>query len=340
MPIPFMSYYTPLSTFLSKHFDHKVQKISIHAGFTCPNRDGTVGRGGCTYCNNQSFNPEYCSTGESVSEQLERGKSFFRRAQRKRAEKRGKMEVSEGETLKYLAYFQAYTNTYGETERLICLYEEALAVPDVVGLVVGTRPDCVSDELLDYFARLQERAFVLIEYGIESTSDASLLRINRGHNYAVAVDAVRRTHARGLPVGAHFILGLPGEEAAFTTSQADAINRLPIDTLKLHQLQIVRGTAMAQEFLRQRERAASDPTFRSDFHLYSAESYAALVVDLLERLRPDLVVERFTSFSPKSLLLAPDWGLKNYEFTALVEREFRQRGTRQGSLWDGTCPEP
>ncbi len=333
-----MAHYTPLSAFLSRHFDHKVQKISVNAGFTCPNRDGTLGRGGCTYCNNQTFNPDYCATGESVREQLERGKSFFRRAQQKRAAKRGQAETVSGAEMKYLAYFQAYTNTYGELTRLIQLYEEALAVPDVVGLVVGTRPDCVSEELLDYFAQLQQQSFVLIEYGVESTSDASLRRINRGHDFATAADAIRRTAARGLPVGAHFILGLPGESADFTAAQAADINCLPLDTLKLHQLQIVRGTVMAREFVEQQEKAAADPSFRSDFHLYSAEAYAALVVDLLERLRPDLVVERFTSFSPKALLLAPDWGLKNHEFTTLVEREFVRRGTHQGSLWDGTTP--
>ena len=162
-----MAHYTPLSAFLSRHFDHKVQKISVNAGFTCPNRDGTLGRGGCTYCNNQTFNPDYCATSESVREQLERGKTFFRHAQQKRAAKRGQAETVSGAEMKYLAYFQAYTNTYGELTRLMQLYEEALAVPDVVGLVVGTRPDCVSEELLDYFAQLQQQSFVLIEYFVE-----------------------------------------------------------------------------------------------------------------------------------------------------------------------------
>lgn len=325
--------YTRLNVFLDRYFSHKVQKLSVHAGFTCPNRDGTVGRGGCTYCNNQSFNPDYCSTGESVRAQLERGKTFFRRAQDKRALQRGKELSAAEQQMKFLAYFQAYTNTYGELQHLRQLYEEALEVEDVVGLVIGTRPDCMPTELLDYLAELHQRAFVLIEYGVESTNDALLQRINRGHDYACAVRAIEATAAKGIPVGAHFILGLPGETPAMTLAQVDAINRLPIDTLKLHQLQIVRGTAMAREFLDEQAALRNDPTLVPDFHLYAADDYAALVVDFLERLRPDIVVERFTSSSPQSLLLAPDWGLKNYEFVALVEREFARRGSRQGAKY-------
>lgn len=322
--------YTDLSAFISRHFDHKVQKLSINAGFTCPNRDGTRGRGGCTYCNNQTFNPEYCATEEGVREQLERGKTFFRRAQSKRADRRGKPLSDTERGMKFLAYFQAYTNTYGELAQLKRLYQEALEVEDVVGLVVGTRPDCMPDELLHHFSQIHKQAFVLIEYGVESTSDISLRRINRGHDYACAVDAIRRTAALEIPVGAHFILGLPGESREFTIAQAATINELPIDTLKLHQLQIVRGTAMAKEFADQQQKASENPNFQGDFHLYSPKEYAALVVDFLEHLRPEIVVERFTSSSPRSLLLAPDWGLKNHEFVALVEKEFARRGTWQG----------
>lgn len=322
--------YTGLSAFITRYFEYKVQKLSINAEFTCPNRDGTKGRGGCTYCNNQTFNPEYCATEESVRQQLERGKTFFRRAQFKRAQRRGKSLSETEKKMKFLAYFQAYTNTYGELDRLKDLYEEALSVEDVVGLVVGTRPDCMPDELLQYFAQLHKRKFVLIEYGVESTSDISLQRINRGHDYACSVEAIRRTAALGIPVGAHLILGLPGESRDFTIGQAETINKLPISTLKLHQLQIVKGTAMAREFEMQQQKAVQNADFQTDFHLYSAEEYATLVVDFLEHLRPNIAVERFTSSSPRSLLLAPDWGLKNYEFTALVEKEFAKRGTQQG----------
>ena len=303
--------YTEFSQFLKRFFSEKVQKISVHAGFTCPNRDGKIGRGGCTYCNNQTFNPEYCATQRSVTEQLEEGKAFFGRKYPE---------------MKYLAYFQAYTNTYGELEHLKRLYEEALAVEDVVGLVIGTRPDCVPDELLDYFADLQKRHFVLIEYGVETTSDVTLKRINRGHTFAQAEDAIRRTAQRGIPVGAHFILGLPGEAWDDFVAQADCISKLPLDTLKLHQLQIVRGTKMAQEF--------ADES--ADFRLFTVEEYAALVADFLERLDTRIAVERFTSQSPKELLVAPDWGLKNYQFVELVKKTLRQRGTYQGAARRGT----
>lgn len=274
-----------------------MQKISLNAGFTCPNRDGTVGYGGCTYCNNQTFNPEYCRTEKTVSVQLEEGKRFF-------AHKYPEM--------KYLAYFQAYTNTYGELEALKRKYEEALAVDDVVGLVIGTRPDCMPDALLDYLETLAKGTFVLVEYGIESTLDRTLRRINRGHTWQAAVDAVERTAARGLPVGGHVILGLPGESREDMLGQAADISRLPLDTLKLHQLQLIRGTRMAREYEERPE----------DFHLFDdVDEYIALVVDYIQRLRPDLVLERFVSQSPKELLIAPDWGLKNYEFNHRLQKE-------------------
>lgn len=303
--MPTIARYTDFASFLARYFTGKVQKLSVNAGFTCPNRDGSVGRGGCTYCNNQSFNPDYCATDESVAQQLERGKSFFSRKY---------------PNMQYLAYFQAYTNTYGELSHLKALYEEALAVEGVVGLVVGTRPDCMPDELLDYFAELHRRVFVLIEYGVETVHDSTLQRINRGHSFACSADAIRRTAERGIPVGAHMILGLPGEDRDAILEQPRLLSELPLSTLKLHQLQIVKGTAMAREFLHQPD----------DFHLYSAAEYAELVVDYLERLSPRIAVERFTSQSPKELLLAPDWGLKNYEFVERVRRILHQRDSFQG----------
>lgn len=302
--------YNDFPTFLKRFFTGKVQKISINAGFTCPNRDGTVGYGGCTYCNNQTFNPEYCRTEKPVSVHLEEGKRFF-------AHKYPEM--------KYLAYFQAYTNTYGELEALKRKYEEALAVDDVVGLVIGTRPDCMPDTLLDYLEALARRTFVLVEYGIESTLDRTLHRINRGHTWQAAVDAVERTAARGLPVGGHVILGLPGESHEDILGQAAAISRLPLDTLKLHQLQLIRGTRMAREYEERPE----------DFHLFNdVDEYIALVVDYIQRLRPDLVLERFVSQSPKELLLAPDWGLKNYEFNHRLQKRMKEQDAWQGKLYN------
>ena len=218
-------YFNDFGGYMRRNFDFKVQKISIDGGFTCPNRDGTKGTGGCTYCNNRTFNPAYCHRNRSVTEQMNEGIAFF-------AHKYPKM--------RYLAYFQAYTNTYDSLEVLRARYEEALRVDGCVGLVIGTRPDCMPEELLDYLQELSHKVYVMVEYGVESTDDATLRRINRGHDYATAVDAVRRTAARGLPVGVHIILGLPGEERVSLIRQARQLSELPITTLKLHQLQLIR----------------------------------------------------------------------------------------------------
>lgn len=299
--------YREFGDFLRERFPFKAQKIAINAGFTCPNRDGSKGRGGCTYCNNQTFNPSYCQTDKSVTDQLAEGVRFF---SRKYPE------------MRYLAYFQAYTSTYGEQERLERLYEEALDYPGVVGLVIGTRPDCVPDRLLDYLARLSERVLVLVEYGVESTLDRTLRRINRGHDFAEAEEAIRRTAARGIAVGAHLILGLPGESRDEILGHADRLSDLPLTTLKLHQLQLIRHTRMALEFERRPE----------DFHLFTVDEYIDLAIDFIERLDPAIALERFVSQSPKELLIAPDWGLKNYEFTARVNRRLAERDT-----WQGKC---
>lgn len=300
--------YRDFGDFLKKVFPFKVQKISINAGFTCPNRDGTKGFGGCTYCNNQTFSPEYCHTEKSVTEQLEEGIRFFSRKY---------------PDMKYLAYFQAYTNTYDEPEKLITKYEEALSCPDVAGLIVGTRPDCMPNGLLDYFAKLAEKKFVMIEYGLESTLDRTLERINRGHTHAESEDAIRRTAGKGIYTGAHLILGLPGESREEILHHADILSTLPLTTLKLHQLQLIKNTRMAKE-------QTEHPEW---FHLYTADEYIELVIDFIERLNPSIVVERFVSQSPKELLIAPDWGLKNYEFTAKVNKRIFERNARQGRLF-------
>lgn len=300
--------YNELSAWFSTVFPYKVQKISLNAGFTCPNRDGTVGYGGCTYCNNQTFNPAYCHTEKSVTEQLEEGKRFF---------------AHKYPDMKYLAYFQAYTNTYGELQELKRKYEEALRVPDVVGLVIGTRPDCMPDELLDYLEELNRTTFLIVEYGVESTNNQTLKRINRGHTFEVAEEAILRTAKRGIKVGAHIILGLPGESNEMLVKQAELLSGLPLTTLKLHQLQLIKGTKMAAEYEKNPE----------EFHLYSADEYIDLVIDYVEHLRPDIVLERFVSQSPKELLIAPDWGLKNHEFTNKVKKKMRERESFQGKLY-------
>lgn len=300
--------YNDFGDFLKTVFPYKVQKISINAGFTCPNRDGTKGRGGCTYCNNQTFSPEYCHTEKSVGEQLEEGICFF-------SHKYPEMN--------YLAYFQAYTNTYEHFDKLIPKYEEALAFPKVAGLIIGTRPDCMPEELLSYFAELSKQKFLMIEYGVESTLDRTLKAINRGHTYAESEEAIRRTAAKGIYTGAHLILGLPGESREEILRHAQVLSGLPLTTLKLHQLQLIRHTKMAYEFFRYPEK----------FHIYKVDEYIDLVIDFMERLHPSIIVERFVSQSPKELLIAPDWGLKNYEFTAKVNKRLKERQTWQGRLF-------
>lgn len=299
--------YNDFGDFLWKVFPYKVQKISINAGFTCPNRDGSKGWGGCTYCNNQTFSPEYCHTEKSVTEQLEEGVRFF---SRKYPE------------MKYLAYFQSYTNTYDELSSLKAKYEEALSYPGVVGLIVGTRPDCMPKALLDYFTTLSKEKFVMIEYGVESTLNKTLLRINRGHTYEESVKAICQTAEKGIYTGAHLILGLPGESREEILHHADQLSALPVTTLKLHQLQLIRNTRMAKEYAEHPE----------EFHIYTADEYIELVIDFIEKLNPSIVIERFVSQSPKELLIAPDWGLKNFEFTAKVNKRIAERNARQGRL--------
>lgn len=308
------SLYRNFQTFLKPYLPQKVQKISLNAGFTCPNRDGSKGHGGCTYCNNQTFNPSYCNSDQSITEQLNKGIRFFS----------GKYPEMD-----YLAYFQAYTNTYAELDRLKKLYEEALGVDRVVGLVIGTRPDCMPEELLDYLEALSKRVFVLVEYGIESTDDLSLKRINRGHDFACSQDAVRRTAARNIPVGAHMILGLPLEDNDQIILHAKRLSQLPLSTIKLHQLQIIRGTRLARDI-------QNHPDW---YQAITPEEYVEKVVLFLEHLNPKIAVERFVSQSPPELLIAPDWGLKNYQFTHLIEKSLRERGSRQGCKFISYEPE-
>lgn len=288
--------YLDYGTWMRSQFPFKVQKISIDAGFTCPNRDGTTGRGGCIFCDNRTFNPSYCKPQKSVAKQINEGKAFF---------------ASKYPDMKYLAYFQAYSNTYASLDHLKALYEEALAQEDVVGLVVGTRPDCVSKELFDYLEELNRNTFLIMEYGIESANDNTLKRINRGHDFATSRRAVEETHARGILVGGHIIIGLPGEDAEESLRQAPIISSLPLDLLKIHQMQIIRGTKLAEQY-------AANP-----FHLYSAEEYIDLISRYIQLLRKDLVLERFVSQSPEELLVAPRWGLKNYEFVNLLNNRLK-----------------
>lgn len=298
--------YNDYGTWLRQRFPYKVQKISVDAGFTCPNRDGRLGTGGCIYCNNDSFNPSYCQREKSVKQQLVEGKEFFRRKYPE---------------MRYMAYFQAFTNTYSTLDHLKSLYEEALDVEDVVGLVIGTRPDCIDNTLLDYLTQLARQTMVTLEYGIETANDDTLRLIRRGHDFQCVRDAVERTKGRGIVIGGHVILGLPGEDAEESVRQATIMSELGLDVLKIHQMQIIRGTRLAQMY-------AENP-----FHLYSPEEYSELIVRYLEHLSEDMVVERFASQSPKEMLIAPKWGLKNYELTNLIVNKMKREGRRQGSLF-------
>ncbi len=288
-------------------FGERVQKLSIDAGFTCPNRDGSVARGGCTYCNNESFNPSYCSPDKPVSQQLTEGIEFhgnrYRRANN------------------YLAYFQAYSNTYKPLPELKKIYSEALEVEGVVGLVIGTRSDCIDDEKLEYFAELSKEKYVIIEYGIESTYDSSLELMNRGHDFKSVEDAIKLTHKHGIHVGGHMIFGLPGETREMMLNQVHTLNKLPLDTIKFHQLQIITDTAMAVDYKRNPD----------NYKFFALEEYVTFIVDFVELLNPKFVIERFAGEVPPRFLAGPTWGnIRNDQILNKIEQEFKNRDSWQG----------
>lgn len=300
--------YNDFSTYFRSKFSERVQKVSVDAGFTCPNRDGTKARGGCTYCNNKTFKPTYTNLLNSVSKQVEDGVAFFSKKY---------------ESMKFIAYFQAYSNTYKSLEELKQLYEEALQHPKIIGLVISTRPDCIFPELLDYLEELQRKVYVMLEIGLESHVDKSLESVNRGHTFADSVWAIEETAKRGINNCAHLILGLPGENREDWLEQARVISKLPVNNLKLHQLQIHRKTVMEKQY-------AENP---EHFHLFTVDEYVELVIDYLELLNPEIIVERFVTEAPEKLLVAPKWGLKNFEFVAKVEKRLAERETWQGRLF-------
>ncbi|MCB0429666.1 MAG: TIGR01212 family radical SAM protein [Flavobacteriales bacterium] len=301
-------YNTP-AEFWKSRFPGKIQKVSLNTGFTCPNRDGSKGYGGCTYCNNNSFNPDYCEPTKTIHNQLDEGIRFFSRKYK---------------DMQYLAYFQAYTNSYAADDTVIRLYEEAVSHPQIIGLVVGTRPDCVSDRVLDYLGSLNKRMFVGLEFGVESTLNKTLEFINRCHTFEETIEAYDRAAGRGLHLGAHMILGLPHESQDEMVAHADRLSQLPIHAVKLHHLQIIRKTIMEKQY-------KLHPEW---FPAFTPESYVELVVDFLERLRPDITVERFMAQAPPGLLVAPQWGgLKNHEMISRVEKHLEARDTFQGKLY-------
>ena len=315
------------NSYFTREFGGRVQKISIDAGFSCPNRDGTISTGGCTFCRNDAFNPSYCRPEKSVRQQIEEGIVFHQRRYRR--------------AKSYLAYFQAFSNTYKPVYELEKIYREALSVEGVIGLVIGTRPDCLNENILemlktisspkgktclastgfDFSSRKDKACLVLIELGIESVYDSTLQRVNRGHDFATAKHAIELTHKYGFHCGGHFILGLPGETRDMMLNAADIISELPLTTVKFHQLQIFKDTKMADEYL-------ANP---SDFHLFTLEDYIEFVIDFIERLSPNIVIERFAGEVPPRYLVSKPWlNLRYDQVLALIEKRMEERDTFQG----------
>lgn len=291
-------------------FGSRVQKVTIDAGFTCPNRDGLVGTGGCTYCNNEAFNPSYCTPEKSVNQQINEGIEFHKNRYR-RAEK-------------FLAYFQAYSNTYKPLQELIAIYDQALATDNIAGIVIGTRPDCIDEEKLAYFAQLSEKYYVIIEYGIESANNQTLKTINRGHTFEQAAQAVELTKQYGIKTGAHFIFGLPGETPDDMLNQRDIVSQLPLDTIKFHQLQIVKDTFMAHDF-------AQNPSI---YHQFELAEYIAFITRYLEGLNPAFVIERFSGEVPPRFLAGPGWGLiRADQVLQKIEKRLEEQNTWQGKYF-------
>ena len=304
--------YNAYVDYMRSRFGGRVQKVSVHAGFTCPNRDGSKGWGGCTYCNNRSFVPPYCQPGMSIADQVKAGIAFLSRRYR---------------TEKFIVYFQAYSNTYAPLERLKHLYEQALAHPQVIGLAIGTRPDCVDEEKIAYLAELAQKYFISIEYGLESISDATLQRLNRAQTFAEWEHAVAMTAGKGIEICSHVILGLPGETREHMLRTAEVISRYPIDSLKIHHLHVVKKTILASQYQRE------------PFHLLGYREYLDLVIDFLQRLRPDIKIQRLVGETHPRHLIGPIWGLRADTIQREIEREMRQRNVWQGKLyradWDG-----
>ncbi|MGE0091747.1 MAG: TIGR01212 family radical SAM protein [Bacteroidia bacterium] len=288
----------------------RLQKIVVDAGFTCPNRDGSKATGGCTYCDNNAFHPSYSTASKPILQQLNEGIGFHKVRYRNAG--------------KYLAYFQSYSNTYGTLEKMKEVYREALSHPEVAGLVIGTRPDCIDNEKLEYIGNLSKEKIVVIEYGIESVYDKTLERINRAHDFATSRQAVHMTAKEGIFQGAHFIFGLPGESREEMLGYAGYINDLPLDSLKFHQLQIVKGTRMEKEF----------ETNPGDFYTWTLEEYIDFFIDFLELLRPDLLIERFAGEVPPRFVNTTPWGLvRNVEMIRMLEKRLEQRDTFQSRLY-------
>lgn len=302
--------YNSYAGYFTKKFGGRVQKISIDAGFTCPNRDGTKGKGGCTFCSNDAFNPSYCHPSKSIAQQIEEGIAFHQKRYRR--------------AKSYLVYFQAYSNTYETVQTLEKMYYEALSVEGVVGLVIGTRPDCMPLQVIGLLSELAKKYYVMVEFGVESVYDQTLVRINRGHSFEDARKAIAAAKAAGIAVGAHFIWGLPGESRRQMIDSVDLINELPLTTIKFHQLQIFKRTVMAVEYLQK----------PSDFELFDLDSYIEFIVDLTERLNPKTMIERFAGEVPPRFLVTEAWGQLRYDQVLVkIENKLKEKNTFQGKFY-------
>ncbi len=297
------------SEYFRINFGGRVQKLAIDAGFTCPNRDGSKGTGGCTFCNNAAFNPSYCKPEKTISQQLSEGIEFHRIRYRR--------------AIGYLAYFQAYSNTYAPLERLKSLYEEALSFPGIMGLVIGTRPDCVNDELLDYLAQLSEKTYLILEFGIESCHNKTLRKINRGHSFETTVDAIEKSHSRRIKTGGHMIIGLPGENEADVLKTVRTVSALPLNTIKFHQLQIIEGTKIAEDFKRNPAR----------FRIFNLIDYLDLMTQVICLLNPDFYVERIAGEASPRYNLNPSWGLRYDQILLKFEKILEEKDAWQGKLF-------
>jgi radical SAM protein (TIGR01212 family) len=296
--------------YFKRTFGQRVQKLAIDAGFTCPNRDGKVALNGCTYCNNKAFNPSYCDTGKTITQQINEGIEFHANRYR-RAEL-------------FLAYFQTFSNTYAPVEILKQRYGEALAHPKIIGLVIGTRPDCIDNEILDYLAEISKTKYLIVEYGIESCYNATLQRINRGHDFEKSVNAIHATAQRGIKCGAHIIFGLPCETVQMMMNEAEILSQLPLNTVKFHQLQIIKDTVMESEFI-------GNP---QDFHVFEVDEYIDFFVQFAERLNPKIVIERFVGEVPPRFLSQSAWSLlRNDQLIVKFEKRLEELATYQGKYF-------
>lgn len=303
--------YASMALHMRQMFGGRIQKISVNAGFSCPNRDESKGKGGCTYCNNEAFTPSYCTATKPIKQQIAEGIEFHR-VRYRRAER-------------FLVYFQSYSNTHSPSNHLKTLWEEALSVPGVIGLVISTRPDCLDEERMQLLASIAETKYIQLEIGIESMLDSSLERINRQHSVADTISAFALASKYKINTGGHVILGLPGESREQTLEMAQRVSELPIHSIKLHQLQIVRGTRMEMEY---KEKSA-------DFELFGLPDYIDFVVSFCERLRPDIFIERFASEVPPRYLVAPEWGMMRYDqVLGLIEKRFEEKESWQGKKWE------